>query len=75
VERQSNILAPWKYEPGQIEWFKDGKIRMTTTTGALPACGRWDPATHKVSPILGGRRVVGDIIMEQGADEARLHVD
>ena len=28
-----DLLGTWKYEPGQIEWFKDGKIRMTTTTG------------------------------------------
>jgi dipeptidyl aminopeptidase/acylaminoacyl peptidase len=60
-----DILAPWKYEPGQIEWFKDGKIRMITTTGGAAGLWQVDPATKKVSPILGGRRVVGDIEMDK----------
>lgn len=60
-----DILAPWKYEPGQIEWFKDGKIRMITTTGGAGGLWQVDPATHKVSPILAGRRVVGDILMDK----------
>ena len=57
-----DILAPWKYEPGQIEWFKDGKIRMTTTTGGAGGLWQVDPATKQVTPILGRRRVVGDIM-------------
>jgi hypothetical protein len=28
-------LGTWKYEPGNIEWFKDGKIRMTTSQRKL----------------------------------------
>jgi len=60
-----DILAPWKYEPGQIEWFKDGKIRMITTTGGAGGLWQVDPATKQVTPILAGRRVVGDIIMDK----------
>ena len=60
-----DILAPWKYEPGQIEWFKDGKIRMITTTGGAGGLWQVDPATKQVTPILAGRRVVGDIMMDK----------
>ena len=60
-----DLLASWKFEPGQIEWFKDGKIRMTTTTGGAAGLWQLDPATKQVSPILGGRRVVTDIVMDK----------
>ena len=40
-----DILGAWKYEPGNIEWFKDGKIRMTTTTGGARGLWQVDPAT------------------------------
>lgn len=60
-----DILGAWKYEPGQIEWFKDGKIRMITTTGGAGGLWQVDPATKVVSPILAGRRVVGDIIVDK----------
>src|ERR1019366_6167933 len=57
--RPVDILSAWKYEPGQIEWFKDGKIRMITSTGGSSGLWQVDPATKQVSPILPGRRVVG----------------
>jgi dipeptidyl aminopeptidase/acylaminoacyl peptidase len=60
-----DILGAWKFEPGQIEWFKDGKIRMITTTGGAAGLWQVDPATKVVSPIIGGRRVVGDIIVDK----------
>jgi dipeptidyl aminopeptidase/acylaminoacyl peptidase len=63
--KATDILAPWKYEPGQIEWFKDGKIRMVTTTGGAAGLWQVDPATRQVTPILGGRRVVGEIMMDK----------
>ncbi len=63
--KATDILAPWKYEPGQIEWFKDGKIRMTTSTGGAGGLWQVDPATHQVSPILAGRRVVNEISMDK----------
>jgi len=60
-----DILAPWKFEPGQIEWFKDGKIRMITSTGGAQGMWQVDPATKVVSPILAGRRVVGEIMADK----------
>jgi dipeptidyl aminopeptidase/acylaminoacyl peptidase len=60
-----DVLGSWKYEPGQIEWFKDGKIRMTTTTGGSSGLWQVDPATKVVTPILGGRRQVTGILMDK----------
>jgi len=60
-----DVLGTWKYEPGAIEWFKDGKIRMTTTTGGSSGLWQIDPATKQLSPILGGRRQVGGILMDK----------
>jgi dipeptidyl aminopeptidase/acylaminoacyl peptidase len=60
-----DLLGAWKYEPGQIEWFKDGKIRMVTTTGGSAGLWQVDPATKVVSPILGGRRVVADLLIDK----------
>ena len=59
------LLGAWKYEPGTIEWFKDGKIRMTTTTGGSSGLWQVDPATKQVTPILGGRRDVGGILVDR----------
>ena len=60
-----DILGSWKFEPGQIEWFKDGKIRMITTTGGAAGLWQVDPATKQVTAILGGRRVVADIVVDK----------
>ena len=59
-----DLLGTWKYEPGQIEWFKDGKIRMNTTTGGSRGLWQIDPATKQITPILGGRREVSNILMD-----------
>jgi dipeptidyl aminopeptidase/acylaminoacyl peptidase len=63
--KPTDILGSWKYEPGQIEWFKDGKIRMITTTGGAAGLWQVDPATKQVTPILGGRRVIADLVMDK----------
>lgn len=60
-----DLLGAWKYEPGQIDWFKDGKIRMTTSTGGSSGLWQIDPATKQISPILAGRRQVGGILMDK----------
>jgi len=60
-----DLLGSWKYEPGQIEWFRDGKIRMTTTTGGSSGLWQVDPATKQVSAILGGRRQIGGILVDK----------
>jgi dipeptidyl aminopeptidase/acylaminoacyl peptidase len=60
-----DLLGAWKYEPGQIEWFKDGKIRMNTTTGGSRGLWQVDPATKQIAAILGGRREVSNILMDK----------
>ncbi|HYV95898.1 MAG TPA: prolyl oligopeptidase family serine peptidase [Gemmatimonadaceae bacterium] len=59
-----DLLGTWKYEPGTIEWFKDGKIRMTTTTGGSTGLWQVDPSTKQISPILAGRREVTNIVYD-----------
>ncbi len=56
-----DILGTWKYEPGNIEWWKDGKIRMQTTTGGSSGLWQIDPSTKQITPVLGGRREVAGI--------------
>lgn len=63
--KSTDILGAWKYEPGQIEWFKDGKIRMTTSTGGSRGLWQVDPATKQISAILGGRREVTGILTDK----------
>ncbi|MES1259256.1 MAG: prolyl oligopeptidase family serine peptidase, partial [Gemmatimonadota bacterium] len=59
--KPQDILGSWKYEPGNIEWWGDGKIRMITSTGGNSGLYQIDPATKQVSAILGGRREVTGI--------------
>lgn len=63
--KAADVLGSWKYEPGSIEWFKDGKIRMTTSTGGSSGLWQVDPTTRQVTPILGGRRQVSNIVMDK----------
>ncbi|MEO7999621.1 MAG: S9 family peptidase, partial [Gemmatimonadaceae bacterium] len=56
-----DILGNWKYEPGNIEWWNDGKIRMTTSQGGSNGLYALDPSTKAITNVLGGRRQVGDI--------------
>ena len=60
-----DLLGAWKYEPGNIEWFKNGKIRMQATTGGASGLYEIDPATKQMTTILGGRRQVSGIIMDR----------
>ena len=59
--KPQDILGAWKYEPGNIEWWSDGKIRMTTSNGGNSGLYQIDPATKQISAILGGRRAVTSI--------------
>lgn len=59
--KSTDIQGTWKFEPGNIEFWNDGKIRMTTTTGGSSGLYAIDPATKQVSNVLGGRRQVGEI--------------
>src|SRR6185312_13274522 len=56
--KPQDILGAWQYEPGQIEWLKNGQIAMITSTGGSRGVYSIDPATKKITPILTGRRVV-----------------
>ena len=62
--KSTDILGAWKFEPGNIEWWKDGKIRMTTTTGGASGLWQIDPTSKVITPILSGRRDVGSIVYD-----------
>lgn len=64
--KAADVQGSWKFEPGNIEWFKDGRIRMTTSTGGSSGLWQLDPATKQITPILGGRRQVSNIMMDKG---------
>lgn len=59
--KPQDVLGNWKYEPGTIEWWSDGKIRMTTSTGGNSGLYQLDPVSKQVSAILGGRREITGI--------------
>lgn len=63
--KATDLLGNWQYEPGQIEWFKDGNIRMNTSTGGSTGLWQVNPATKELKPILGGRRQVAGILMDK----------
>jgi dipeptidyl aminopeptidase/acylaminoacyl peptidase len=51
-----NLLGAYRYEPENIEWLPDGTLAMTTSVGGSSAVFRIDPATKKMTQLLGGRR-------------------
>jgi dipeptidyl aminopeptidase/acylaminoacyl peptidase len=53
-----DVLGAWPYEPGNIQWLKNGSISMATSTGGARGVYAIDPSTKKITTILGGRRVV-----------------
>ena len=56
--KPQDVLGAWPYEPGTIQWLKNGSISMATSTGGSRGVYAVDPATKKISTIIGGRRVV-----------------
>ncbi len=54
--KPQDLLGNWMYEPGNIEWMKDGSIVMITSMGGSSVVSKVDPATKKMTPVLGGRR-------------------
>jgi len=56
-----DVLGDWPYEPGQVTWWKDGTIRMATSTGGSSGLWKVNPATKQVTPILSGRRMVSNV--------------
>jgi dipeptidyl aminopeptidase/acylaminoacyl peptidase len=51
-----NLLGTFRDEPENIQWLADGSIAMTTSVGGSSAVFRLDPATKKMTQVLGGRR-------------------
>lgn len=68
--KPQDILGTWQYEPGQIQWLKNGSIMMQTSTGGSRGVYAIDPASKKVSTIIGGRRVVSSATL----DASQSHV-
>src|SRR5262249_6959212 len=60
-----DLLGSWKYEPGNIEWFKDGNIRMTTSTGGASGLWQGNPQNKQLSAILGRRRHIGGLNVDK----------
>jgi dipeptidyl aminopeptidase/acylaminoacyl peptidase len=58
--KAQDILGAWPYEPGNIQWLKNGTISMATSTGGSRGVYAIDPNTKKISTIIGGRRVVNN---------------
>ena len=56
--KPQDILGNWRYEPGNIDWWSDGKIRMMTSKGGNAGLYQIDLATKQVTPILSGRREI-----------------
>jgi dipeptidyl aminopeptidase/acylaminoacyl peptidase len=63
--KPEDILGSWIYEPGQIEWLKNGQIAMMTSNGGSRGIFTIDPATKKVTTVLGGRRLVNNAMYDK----------
>jgi dipeptidyl aminopeptidase/acylaminoacyl peptidase len=58
------LLGNWPYEPGVIQWLKNGQIAMMTSTGGSRGVYSIDPATKRIATLLGGRRVVSSVTFD-----------
>ena len=56
-----NIIGTFRSEPENIEWLADGSIAMTTSVGGSSGVFRIDPATKKMTQVLGGRRRINGV--------------
>ncbi len=64
--KPQDILGGWQYEPGQIRWLQNGQIAMITSMGGSSGVFSIDPATKKITTILGGRRVINGVTFDAG---------
>ena len=62
-----NLLGAFRYEPENIEWLPDGNIAMTTSVGGSSALYRIDPATKRMTQLLGGRRRINGMSFDAAA--------
>jgi dipeptidyl aminopeptidase/acylaminoacyl peptidase len=59
-----NLLGAYPYEPESIDWLRDGSIVMTTSVGGSSGVFRLDPATKKMTQLLGGRRRINGVTFD-----------
>jgi dipeptidyl aminopeptidase/acylaminoacyl peptidase len=69
-----NLLGSFRYEPENIEWLPDGNIAMTTSVGGSSALYRIDPATKKMTQLLGGRRRINGVSFDAAAKKVAFVV-
>jgi dipeptidyl aminopeptidase/acylaminoacyl peptidase len=62
--KPQDLLGAWPYEPGQIEWLRNGQISMATSTGGSHGVYTIDPSSKKITTVLGGRRLVNTPIYD-----------
>ncbi|MBS1241600.1 MAG: hypothetical protein H6R40_1027, partial [Gemmatimonadetes bacterium] len=51
-----SLTDGWQYEPSDYRWLPDGTIRMSAEIGGRSGLFRVDPATRRMTELLGGRR-------------------
>jgi dipeptidyl aminopeptidase/acylaminoacyl peptidase len=51
-----NLLGTWQYEPDSHEWLPNGEIAFSASVGGRSALFRLNPATKKITEVIGGRR-------------------
>ena len=68
--KPQDVLGTWQYEPGQIQWLKDGQIGMIASTGGSTGLYKLDPTTKKATPVLVGRRQINGVVM----DKSQQHI-
>ncbi len=68
--KPQDILGTWQFEPGNITWLSNGKIMMATATGGASGIYTIDPATRKITTVLGGRRNITAPVI----DRAQQHI-
>ncbi|MFW6331433.1 MAG: S9 family peptidase, partial [Gemmatimonadota bacterium] len=50
-----NLLGDWRYEPGSVEWTRDGLL-VSAAVGGRTALFRVDPGSGRIDEAIGGRR-------------------
>ncbi|MEZ4585302.1 MAG: S9 family peptidase [Gemmatimonadales bacterium] len=56
-----NVLGDWRYEPGWFQWTPAGMIVMEAAVGGRDAIFEVDPATRKITELVGGRRRINGV--------------
>jgi dipeptidyl aminopeptidase/acylaminoacyl peptidase len=51
-----NLLGDWQYEPDGSWWMPDGNLAMSASIGGRTGFFRVEPATRKMTELLGGAR-------------------